>query len=164
MKQQVAFWSGEADAWFERNLNKEPSYDVISAYRSINAKPKKILEIGCGRGIYLHMLKAHFECECVGVDPSEKAIEHGKRYFPELKLYRSSAETAYHMFRGEQFDILIFGFCLYVLDREDLFSTVAFADALLADGGYLAIHDFDPESPKKVPYHHKDGLFTYKMM
>jgi hypothetical protein len=80
-----------------------------------------------------------------------------------LKLYRGTADTAYKMFHGQKFDILIFGFCLYVLDREDLFATVAFADALLADGGHLAIHDFYPTFPQKVPYHHKEGLFTYKM-
>ncbi len=163
MKQQAAFWAGEADAWFERNRDKEPNPLVIAAYWNIDANPKKILEIGCGDGRYLKSLHTYFGCECLGVDPSQQAIEHGRTLYPDLKLYRGSAETAYKMFRGEKIDILIFGFCLYVLDREDLFSTVAFADALLADGGHLAIHDFHPSLPKAVPYHHKEGLFSYKM-
>ena len=163
MKQQAAFWSGEADAWFERNRDKEPNPLVIAAYWNIDAAPKKVLEIGCGDGRYLSSVQTYFSCECIGVDPSEKALEHGKKAFPALKLYRGTAETAYRMFRGDKFDILIFGFCLYVLDRDDLFSTVAFADALLAEGGHLAIHDFHPTQPELVPYHHKEGLFTYKM-
>jgi hypothetical protein len=28
----------------------------------------------------------------------------------------------------------------------------------------LAIHDFHNVTPAKVPYHHKEGLFAYKMM
>lgn len=163
MKQQEAFWAGEADAWFDRNWSRPINQKVIDAYRDISARPKKILEIGCGDGAYLFLLKEYFECECTGVDPSRKAIDHGRKCFPDLNLYPGSAETAYHMFRGQKFDILIFGFCLYVLDREDLFATVAFADALLADDGHLAIHDFCPCLPAKIPYHHVDGLFTYKM-
>lgn len=163
MKQQETFWAGEADAWFDRNWMKEPNPLVIQAYWGIEAHPKKILEIGCGDGRYLNSVHHYFDCECLGVDPSGKAIECGKTLYPELKLYRGSAETAYRMFRGEKFDILIFGFCLYVLDREDLFSTVAFADALLADDGYLAIHDFHPALPGVLPYHHKEGMSSYKM-
>jgi hypothetical protein len=57
----------------------------------------------------------------------------------------------------------MYGFCLYLCDRESLPLIVAAGDAALMDGGYLVIQDFDPDYPHKVPYHHVPGLFSYKM-
>ena len=57
---------------------------------------------------------------------------------------------------------MIFGFCLYLVDRSDVFKVIAEADRVLKSGGFMVIVDFDPKLPQKVPYHHIPGLFTYK--
>jgi hypothetical protein len=43
-----------------------------------------------------------------------------------------------------------------------LFPAIAEADRVLINGGFLAITDLDPIHRHKRPYHHKDGLFSYK--
>ena len=55
------------------------------------------------------------------------------------------------------------GFCLYLVDRSLLQRVVAEADRVLANGGLLAILDFDPDVPCARPYHHRPGLMSYKM-
>ena len=64
--------------------------------------------------------------------------------------------------RPNPYDLVYFGFCLYLLDRRDLFSAIAEADRVLKNGGFVAITDFDPISQHKRPYHHKDSVFSFK--
>lgn len=66
-------------------------------------------------------------------------------------------------FGDEKFDLIFFGFCLYVEDRDAIPFIVAYANRHLNDGGCIAIYDFNPDHPEKVPYKHRDGVFTYKM-
>jgi len=61
------------------------------------------------------------------------------------------------------FDIVVFGFCLYLCDREDLFRIAQEADRVLKPDGWLIIHDFFAKTPTRREYHHKPGLFSYKM-
>ena len=61
------------------------------------------------------------------------------------------------------FDVVYFGFCLYLVDRFDLFQVVAEADRVLKTGGFLFITDFDPRIAMKRKYHHKEGVYSYKM-
>ena len=61
------------------------------------------------------------------------------------------------------FDVVWFGFCLYLVDRTLLMRTVSEADRVLRDGGVLAIVDFEPEAPCARPYSHRPGLLSYKM-
>lgn len=163
MRQETAFWAGEGDAWFRRNPSTTLNPVVISAIAALDIKPKKILEIGCGTGKYLNALWMLYGCSCIGVDPSGEAIAFGRENYPDLKFYLGTSESAYTMLRGEEFDLIIYGFCLYVVGRDGVFYAVTSADSLLKEGGHLAIHDFHPALPQKVPYHHKEGLFSYKM-
>lgn len=121
--------------------------------------------MGCGNARYLGELHRHFGGRCVGIDASSAAILQGRKDHPTLNLKHNTAlsgirrEWAMRCF----YDLITFGFCLYVLDREELFMMVAYADAILKEGGFIAIHDFDPYQPIVVPYKHKKGICTYKM-
>src|SRR5207253_396680 len=66
-------------------------------------------------------------------------------------------------FDDKKFDIVIFGFCLYLCDREDLFRIASEADRVLKNPGWLLILDFYSPAPLKRDYHHRSGLFSYKM-
>ena len=61
------------------------------------------------------------------------------------------------------FDIVIFGFCLCWCDREDLFRIVFEADRVLKDQGWLIVHDFYSPMPIRREYHHKAGVYSFKM-
>jgi ubiquinone/menaquinone biosynthesis C-methylase UbiE len=63
---------------------------------------------------------------------------------------------------NEHFDVVWFGFCLYLIDRSLLTAAVAEADRVLRDNGYLVITDFDPQYPCRRKYHHLAGVQSYK--
>ena len=159
MSQKHAFLNGEGDQWWDRNKDKvkyPPSDPVIRAVKML-PKPNSILEIGCANGGRLHELHKLTGAECFGIDPSQKATD-------ERPLYTDLIQgTADELPFNRTFDIVIFGFCLYLLDRECLFKAVSEADRVLADGGHLLIYDFYPEVPCSTPYEHLDGVTSYKM-
>jgi ubiquinone/menaquinone biosynthesis C-methylase UbiE len=89
------------------------------------------------------------------------AINDGKDKNPLLNLVQGTADSI--PFHDKKFDMIIFGFCLYLCDRKDLFKIVYEADKCLAEYGYLIIYDFKPPFPYKNIYHYKEGIFSYKM-
>lgn len=155
MRQADAFLAGEGAAWLERNRDKLGAHDPVSdMITSIGITPTSILEIGCANGWRLDRLRERFDCRAVGVDPG--ATGHD-RYVTR------GVATALPFDAMPPFDLVIFGFCLYLIDPEDYFTVAAEADRVLADGGYLVIHDFNFESDVayKRAYAHRDGLWSH---
>lgn len=163
MSQAQSFLGGEGDQWHQRNRESPMNPSILAALEVLS--PKKVLEIGCGTGRYLEALRGHWGADCTGIDPSADAIMYGRHLYPRLTLKQGTAEDmSLEYMNHRHYDLVIFGFCLYLLDRSDLFWTVAYADAILNAGGHIAIHDFHPgEEPRVVPYHHRPGLYSYKM-
>ena len=165
--QSQTFLDGEGDQWFERNkaaLRDTPSKFENDTLKRVlqNHKSKlaKILEIGCSNGVKLNDLCEYFNSSGFGIDPSPLAVDDGNKRFSKLRLSVSTASNL--PFESNSFDLVIFGFCLYLVDRSDVFKVIAEADRVLKSGGFMVIVDFDPKLPQKVPYHHIPGLFTYK--
>jgi ubiquinone/menaquinone biosynthesis C-methylase UbiE len=163
MKQSEAFYQGEGDAWLKRNIHKlPPSRDPVQeAIKELNIKPESVLEIGCANGWRLEQLAEKYKCLCWGVDPAL-----GFPYGPHGPRHRFTRTTADHLspyFKENQFDMVIYGFCLYLCDPEDYFRIAMEGDRVLENGGHLIIHDFYSLPPKRVPYIHKDGLYSHKM-
>jgi SAM-dependent methyltransferase len=159
LRQSTAFYGGEGDAWYDRNKDAVLNPIVVRELTGIKCDPQTIVEIGCSHGRYLNEMHKHYNCACIGYDPSLAAINVGKELYPSLDLRLGTARA----FFGMPIDILVFGFCLYLVDRAELHSIVADADWCLRGGGYIVIHDFDPPAPQITPYHHKEGIFSYKM-
>jgi ubiquinone/menaquinone biosynthesis C-methylase UbiE len=56
-------------------------------------RPRSILDVGCGQGRYLSLLRAQFpDAEFLGVDFSEVAIEKARRNHPGIRFQVGSAE------------------------------------------------------------------------
>src|SRR6266850_7200380 len=158
-KQEDEFLKGEGDAWHRRNVDKPRRLHILEATKSLPI-PKKAIEFGCGDGLNIGYINVAYEWEAVGIDPSHEAIASARKTYPKFKFITG---TASYQFLLKEHDLVIYGFCLYLCDRDTLSHVVSVGDLALKDGGHLIIHDFDPEYPHKVPYHHKDGLFSYKM-
>lgn len=167
LNQSKAFLEGEGDCWFERNkiaVNSKLSfYDVDIINRTLNSYKgsiNNVLEIGCSNGAKLFDLCDHFSANGFGVDPSAAAILNGRALYKNLHF---SVSTASQIPYGDNsFDLVFFGFCLYLVDRSDIFKAVAEADRVLKCGGFLAILDFDPKIRHKRSYHHMPGVFSFK--
>jgi ubiquinone/menaquinone biosynthesis C-methylase UbiE len=165
--QSKIFLASEGDGWFERNKaavnSKSNFYETDTIKRVLQSYKEvinNVLEIGCGNGAKLNDLCQYFNANGNGIDPSSAAIKNGNDLHKHLDLSVATASNLPHS--NNFFDLVYFGFCLYLVDREDIFKAVAEADRVLKSGGFLAILDFDPKQRHKRPYHHKPGLFSYK--
>lgn len=163
--QKRVFAGGEADAYFERNRLASSTVE-LNEWDHVLAdhlgKGESVLEIGCSDGRRLAALASLCPDaeKFVGIDPSHAAVSQGSAAWPDLDLRVGTADCTG---TDTEFDLVIFGFCLYLCDRDDLPSIVSNADATLVDGGALAIIDFDPAFPSKRTYAHRAGLWSYKM-
>lgn len=160
-RQEDAFVTGEGNAWHARNVGKPRHSVVCDAIRAAHIKPNRAIEIGCGDGLNIGEIEYHYGCDAEGVDPSTEAIKHAHENYLDVDFFLGTASKM-KVITG-QFDLVVYGFCLYVCDRNDLAEIVAGGDGILEDGGHLVIHDFDPNHPHRVKYHHLDGVFSYKM-
>lgn len=172
IEQSSIFLQSEGNAWFDRMVNSSSYREnmqsgnefYLGVFSSLpkNFSPKSILEIGCSDGHKLDKLYERYRCNCYGIDPSEKAIIEGGKKYPHLDIRQGVAEQL--IFNNDFFDIVIFGFCLYLCDRKNLFRITYEADRVLKEEGYLVVMDFYPSDfYYKNKYKHYNGVFSYKM-
>jgi len=173
MQQKQIFLESEADAWYERNKQNLARVDFATAdlvtasiveicclpTYSKSDKKIRILEVGCGEGRRLSWFSENFKAEVFGVEPSAIAVKQACSRGVVAKL--GTAEQL--PFESGMFDILIFGFCLYLCDREDLLRIAQEADRVLKPDAWLIINDFYAPSPVQRKYHHRSRVFSYKM-
>ena len=172
MSQKNVFLSSEADAWYERNLRAVGKTDfstdpvslavleLAATYPSeTQARKFRILEIGCGEGRRLEWLATKLNADVFGVEPSALAVN--KALSRGIDAVRGTADEL--PFDDATFDVLIFGFCLYLCDRQDLFRIAQETNRVLKSDSWLVINDFYAPHPIKREYHHKPGVYSYKM-
>lgn len=96
-----------------------------------------------------------------GLIRRRKRFRTGSQQFPSLHLGVGTADQL--EFADNSFDLVIFGFCLYLVDRSLLTHVMAEADRVLRDRGFLGITDFDAKVPCRRPYSHYAGVWSSKM-
>lgn len=156
MKQAEVFLAGEGAAWLKRNEKKLPPKDdpVLEAIKTYKIEPSNVLEVGCANGWRLDLLNEEYGCNVWGVDPAEQS--QGSDYI----LQGTAVDFGGYFSEGE-IDLLVYGWCLYLCDPEDYFDIAGAGDYVLQDDGFLVVYDFCTETPYKVPYKHKKGLFSH---
>lgn len=175
MKQKDIFKSTEGNKYFERNMDvlnkrdysknlivKEIAHliDDKQADNFFNNEDKvRLLEIGCGDGGMLEYLQNNYNIDCYGIDPSDKAIEKTK-----ARGVRAKIGTADKLdFNDNTFDIIHFGFCLYLCDREDLFAIAKEANRVNKNKSIIIMEEFYSQNNVKNKYSHQDNIFSFKM-
>lgn len=171
-KQSDIFLNGEGDNWFSRNkgalATRTDHHETGIIKRTLEpfrADISHILEIGCSNGVKLAGLCQHFDAKGQGIAPSMSAISEGSHQLAQQSQRSVNLQvgTAARLpFDDESFDLVYFGFCLYLVGRQEVYQAVAEADRVLKKGGFLAILDFDPGIRQKRPYSQKDGVYSYK--
>ncbi|MFH1263281.1 MAG: class I SAM-dependent methyltransferase [Pseudomonadota bacterium] len=168
MKQREIFRNSEGDAWFTRNQRESagrnlPDDDMVLmeliGCLPVEAGRVRVLEIGCGEGGRLEWLMKHRNAECFGIDPSAKAVAAAL----ERGVHAQEGTAEQLPFDAGRFDVVIFGFCLYLCDRDDLSRIVFEANRVLRSPGWLLIQDFYSPTPRSRAYHHHPGVQTHKM-
>ena len=143
----------EGDIYHDRNIKNYKAnnkiynreyFKIIDLIKTTKITPKNILEIGCGTGIKLDFMRKEIKTlkNCIGIDLSKKAIKYGKKNFTSIKLYKMSSLDIYKI--KKKFDLVICGFFLYLLDRENIFKQFDLINKKINYNGYLVIEDFEP--------------------
>jgi len=164
--QDNVFLDSEGDRWFARNRGALQAFDagadlplrLLSLYV---LRPECALEIGAANGFRLAEVQRRTGARAVAVEPSEQAIDDGRKAFPSIQFIRG---TAHSIPLKEVFDLVIVNFVFHWIDRSNLLRSVAETDRLVRDGGWLMIGDFYPANRRRVRYHHLTDkqIFTFK--
>lgn len=168
--QKEIFLESEADEWFKRNaevtLSRDFSQDLvvqaIAQIRKMNtdSEPLAIMEVGAGAGGRLEWLgQVEGVGSVQGIEPSLLAVESANAR--GLSILQGTADRL--PYEDESFDVVIFGFCLYLCDRRDLFQIANETNRVLKPNGWIIIQDFYSPIPMAKPYHHKPGVSSFKM-
>lgn len=165
MRQANIFLEGEGDAWLERNRHallcrhtRQQHDPVADMIEQMGIKPKRVLEVGCANGWRLAALRDKYGCEVFGVDPSRQACIEAAAF--RVPATQSTATTLPET--GAPFDLVIYGFCLYLTDPGDWLTIAGAGDQVLAAGGHMIIHDFaDVSPPFARKYVHHDDILGY---
>jgi len=155
------FLNGIGDRFFiNRGSVIDNSNDIVTQAISIlKLTPESILEIGCADGWRLKLLKKRYpDCKCSGVDPSSIAVVNSDS---SISVVVGTADAL--PYEANDYDVVIYGFCLYCCDRSDLFKIASEGDRVLKTGGHLIILDFYPDTPQYNVCPDDYDMFTYKM-
>ena len=90
------------DSWFERDLRhlrKRLSYQILNAYNF-----ERVLEIGCGKGTFTHLLKKRNN-SVLGVDSSSTAVRKAQQSFADIDFRCIDAQDVGTL--QETFDLVV---------------------------------------------------------
>lgn len=152
----MTFGPKDADAWYERNkdvLTAEHYDPVMNAIIVSGIKGfDRVFEYGCANGYRLNRFLKEHKSDCWGSELSPLAIRDAS---PKIKMNLEPAIASC--------DLVIIGFCLYLVQPESLLYWAHHADAILKDGGHLVIWDFLPDNPHSRIFEHNKDLRSRKM-
>jgi SAM-dependent methyltransferase len=166
--QRDVFLRGEADAWFLRNRaalaapERAAQDPVLRLTAGLWLHRAAVLEVGCADGWRLAWYAARGCPRCVGVEPSAAAVAVGDGR-EGVRLRRGHAAGLEECLgEAAPFGLVVVAFVLHWLSLEDRAAFLRQLPRYLAPGAWLAIADFLPDRARRVPYHHRAGLWTYK--
>ncbi|MDC3382556.1 class I SAM-dependent methyltransferase, partial [Candidatus Pelagibacter sp.] len=87
------------------------------------------------------------------------AIKNKNKF--NIKLNKSTADKL--PYRKSFFDVIIYGFCLYLVDDLDLIKTVLEADRVTKRKSLIIIYDFYAKNTVYKKFKHKKNIFVRKM-
>lgn len=143
-------------------LNDNLHSHILDLLKVTKIKPKNILELGCSTGARLNIYQEYLKPKTsYGVDLSAEAINYGKKKYKKLRLSKLSSLDI-DKFKIK-FDLIICGFFLDQLDRNDIFKQFDLIQKKLNNNGFLIINDFDPLFKHTNKNKHNKNLLTFKM-
>lgn len=172
-KQKEIFLAREGDSWFDRNVVMTsrrdffPELEILVPYLIGNNKIGSVenfefLEVGCGGGERTNFICQMTKGSGVGIDPSSRAIEFARSKYQKTNLNFLVGTADNLPLCNESVDLVYFGFCLYLVDRDLVQQCVEDSLRVLKPHGKLLLLDFDPVKPYSTSYSHNPQVRTFK--
>ncbi len=134
-------WSSSYDKTLYQWEYKAPLQSVNILKKYINIKPKFILDLACGTGLFVDkFLKAYPDCICDGSDISRKILDISKRNGKYRYLYKKSFENKIKITNKYNLVSLI-GAMTYCDNHQSLFKLVSYY--LSKKGYFIFTHRVD---------------------
>ena len=127
-------WSSSYDETLYKWNYKAPLQSVKILKKYIKTKPKFILDLACGTGLFVdEFLRVYPDCICDGSDISKKILDISKRNGKYRYLYKKSFENKIQIVNKYSVVSLI-GAMTYCKNHQSLFKMVYY---YLAKNGYF---------------------------
>jgi SAM-dependent methyltransferase len=115
--------------------------DLLRAFRDavLELGGKRLLDVGCGSGYFLHRLKEYGAGEAHGIDLMEERVAAGRERYPGLHFHVGSATDL--PFEDGDFDLVTQFTCLSSILDDDVRLAVAREMRRVARGGWILSFD-----------------------
>ena len=134
-------WSNSYDKTLHKWDYKAPLQSVNILKKYIKIKPKFILDLACGTGLFVDkFLKAYPDCICDGSDISKKILEISKRNGKYRYLYKKSFENKIKI-KNKYNVVSLIGAMTYCDNHQLLFKLVSYY--LSKNGYFIFTHRLD---------------------
>lgn len=149
--------TNEEVAYIEKSLQSNPeriANQVNAAKRHGKAGIGRVLDIGCGGGLFLSEMKK-LGAECVGIELSDTRAYYAKTKHG-LEIIKRPIEDKFWEAQHSSFDVVSLWDVIEHVNYP--LATVRSAAAMLKSGGILLI-----DTPCRDAFYHRFGELTYKL-
>lgn len=157
MTDQLKIWQSDfGDAYTDRNQTdwhiRTPAFQVMLAGLSL----ERVLEVGCNRGHNLVALAKQLgeDCEVVGLEPNQKALEIARASSPKVGVLRGHASDL--CFRDGYFDLVATACVLIHIPLTDL--SLAMSEIYRVSRRYILSIEYYAEEETPIHYRGHDEL------
>lgn len=163
VEQTEAFAESESFRYFtDRTGFTRPTISVDDLH-AVAGPIRSILDAGCGTGVNLaHLVDVTGASRGTGIEPNADTVAQLRRNHevdPRLEFHEASVHRL--PFPSDSFDLVVCWSVLHWVGREEYLQ--ALGELIRVTAKYLIVMDFVGSQDYRVPYHHRPGLFTYKM-
>ena len=141
--------------YIEKSLQSNPERienQVDAVKRNSELKDKKVLDIGCGGGLFLSKMKAN-RAKVIGIELSDSRAFYAKTKH-EIEVVKRAVEDSYWEIFTNAFDVITLWDVIEHVNYP--FSTLKSAVKMLKKDGILLI-----DTPCRDAFYHRFGEFTY---
>jgi len=140
---------------FHRAADDEPGRRAWHhAYADVFAGFGSVLDVGCGTGVFLDMLRERGVARVLGVDRDPEMVEESRARGHDARV--ADARTGLPAL-GERFDGVHFSFAIETMDGEEGIAALRACAELLKPDGLLVVRTLNPRNAAV-----RDGAFWYE--
>lgn len=161
-RKQTEAFDAESYRYISSYIDSGGRRDTITPESMIKGSVNSILDVGCGNGDFLSDWKQVFSAKkAVGVEPSEGGVELLKEKWKQNTEMDFHASFAHDLpFETDSFDLVTTWSVLHWIGRNEYLQSIG--EMMRVSSKYLCVMDFVAKHDYRTPYHHSDGLYTYK--